>query len=69
MSNLIRALDEDRLSDRKLFPPGVKGGNLVSQVVLLDAGPLGLVTNPKHSPQSLACAQWLQDLIGKGERV
>jgi predicted nucleic acid-binding protein len=41
----------------------------VSKVVLLDAGPLGLVTNPKHSPQSLACAQWLQDLMARGARV
>jgi predicted nucleic acid-binding protein len=41
----------------------------VSRVVLLDAGPLGLVTNPKHSPQSLACAQWLQTLVADGVRV
>jgi predicted nucleic acid-binding protein len=36
---------------------------------MLDAGPLGLVTNPKLSPQSLACAQWLQRLIASGARV
>jgi predicted nucleic acid-binding protein len=41
----------------------------VSRVVLLDTGPLGLVTNPKRSPQSLACAQWLQSLSGGGTRV
>ncbi len=41
----------------------------MSQVVLLDAGPLGLVTNPKRSPQSIACAQWLQSLVGSGTRV
>ncbi|MDE0632358.1 MAG: hypothetical protein OXH73_12720 [Caldilineaceae bacterium] len=35
----------------------------MSRVVLLDTGPLSLVTNPKHSPQSLACTQWLQRLI------
>jgi predicted nucleic acid-binding protein len=41
----------------------------VSRVVLLDAGPLGLVTNPNHSPQSFACAQWLQGLVAGGVRV
>jgi predicted nucleic acid-binding protein len=41
----------------------------VSQVVLLDTGPLGLVTNPRRSPQSVACAQWLQALVARGIRV
>ena len=41
----------------------------MSLVVALDAGPLGLVTNPKRSPQSLACAQWLQGLIATGSRI
>jgi predicted nucleic acid-binding protein len=42
---------------------------LVSQVVLLDTGPLGLVTNPRRSPQSVACAQWLQALVAHSMRV
>lgn len=41
----------------------------MSQVVLLDAGPLGLVTNPRRSPQSAACAAWLQSLVTAGVRV
>lgn len=41
----------------------------MSQVVLLDTGPLGLVTNPRRSPQSVACAQWLQALVARGLRV
>lgn len=41
----------------------------MSQVILLDAGPIGLVTNPKLSPESLACTQWLQILISSGSRV
>lgn len=41
----------------------------MSQVVLLDAGPLGLVTNPRRSPQSAACATWLQLLVTAGVRV
>jgi hypothetical protein len=42
---------------------------VVSRVVLLDAGPLGLVTNPQRSRQSVACAQWLQALVTHGLRV
>ncbi|MCY4634202.1 MAG: hypothetical protein OXG04_06795 [Acidobacteria bacterium] len=41
----------------------------MSLVVALDAGPLGLVTNPTRSPESLACAQWLQALVAAGARV
>jgi predicted nucleic acid-binding protein len=41
----------------------------VSLTILLDTGPLGLVTNPKPSPQSLACAQWLQTVIQKHCRI
>ena len=41
----------------------------MSLVVALDAGPLGLVTNPKRSPESLACTQWLQALVAAGVRV
>ncbi|MEX0717497.1 MAG: PIN domain-containing protein [Planctomycetaceae bacterium] len=41
----------------------------MTRAVLLDAGPLGLVTNPKRSPQSTACAQWLQSLVADGVRV
>lgn len=42
---------------------------MVSRAVLLDAGPLGLVTNPRRSPISTACAQWLQTLVTAGARV
>ena len=41
----------------------------MSQVIILDAGPLGLITNPKLSPQSVACAQWLQTHLTSGSRV
>ncbi|MEH2216264.1 MAG: nuclease [Nostoc sp.] len=41
----------------------------MSQVILLDSGPLGLVTNPKLSDESLACTQWLQLLVSSGSRV
>jgi hypothetical protein len=42
---------------------------MVSRVVLLDAGPLGLATNPKPLPRNLACSAWLQSLIEAGVRV
>lgn len=41
----------------------------MSQVIVLDTGPLGLVTNPKLSSESAACAQWLQTHIARGNRV
>jgi predicted nucleic acid-binding protein len=37
--------------------------------MMLDAGPLGLITNPKLSPESEACTQWLQTHITSGSRV
>lgn len=42
---------------------------MVNPTVLLDSGPLGLVTNPRLSPQGLACAKWLQELLRKQARV
>ncbi|MGK7893344.1 MAG: PIN domain-containing protein [Xenococcus sp. (in: cyanobacteria)] len=41
----------------------------MSRLILLDAGPLGIVTNPKLSPNSIACAQWLQNHLKSGNRV
>lgn len=37
--------------------------------VLLDAGPLGLVSNPKASPENAACRQWVERLVANGVRV
>jgi predicted nucleic acid-binding protein len=36
---------------------------------MLDSGPLGLITNPKLSPKSEACVQWLQTHITSGSRI
>jgi predicted nucleic acid-binding protein len=41
----------------------------VSRLVLLDAGPLGLVTNPKGSEDSRRCKAWLAGLAAAGVRV
>ena len=38
-------------------------------VVLLDAGPLGLATNPSGSPQSIACAEWIRSVIAQDIRL
>ncbi|MDB9514568.1 nuclease [Kamptonema animale CS-326] len=39
------------------------------KTVLLDSGPLGLVTNPSGSSQAFECKQWLQSLISTNYRV
>jgi hypothetical protein len=41
----------------------------VSAAVILDAGPLGLLTNPNNSPQPLACRAWLASLRAANRRV
>jgi hypothetical protein len=41
----------------------------VSAAILLDAGPLGLLSNPNNSPQPLACRAWLASLMAVGRRV
>ena len=41
----------------------------MSVVVLLDAGPLGLVTNPRASSESRNCNLWLEGLILRGLQV
>ena len=41
----------------------------MSQVVLLDTGPLGLASAPRRSRQSTACAEWLDSLLAQGTQV
>jgi hypothetical protein len=41
----------------------------MSVIVLLDAGPLGMITNPKSSPENEACKTWLAGLAYKGVEV
>jgi predicted nucleic acid-binding protein len=38
----------------------------VSLIVLPDAGPLGMITNPKSSPENEACKKWVATLVSKG---
>ncbi len=42
----------------------------MTATVLLDAGPLGLVTNTNpRNPEAVQCAQWLQSMLSSGIRV
>lgn len=41
----------------------------MSRVILLDSGPLGLITNPRLSSESLDCTRWFQSLVVAGVRV
>lgn len=41
----------------------------MSSLILLDAGPLGLVTNPKMQSESRACYQWMQGRIAAGNII
>lgn len=39
------------------------------EIILLDTGPLALVTHPKASPENDACNQWLRSQIESGKLV
>ena len=41
----------------------------MSAVVLLDAGPLGLITNPRGARDALECNQWMEMLLANGVQV
>ena len=41
----------------------------MNDLVLLDAGPLGMVTNPKESEENRTCKNWLKTLLAAGVRV
>jgi len=38
-------------------------------IILLDAGPLGLISNPKASGTSLECYQWIESMVLNGAQV
>ncbi len=41
----------------------------MSRIILLDAGPLGLVTNPRAATENHECNLWLQTQLRRGVRV
>lgn len=38
-------------------------------IVLLDSGPLGILTNSKATPASMECLRWMRSLLSKNYRV
>ncbi len=42
---------------------------ILDTIVVLDTGPLGVVSNPKATPDNDACREWLNGLIAQGRRV
>lgn len=42
---------------------------MVERAIVLDTGPIGLITNPKLSSHGIACNQWLQAHLNVGNRV
>lgn len=42
---------------------------MVEQVVLLDTGIVGLITNPSKSEEGEACNRWMQQLLQSGVRI
>lgn len=41
----------------------------MSRVIILDTGPLGLLTNPKKTPESRAITRWALDMMAAGHRL
>ena len=41
----------------------------MTRTILLDSGPLGLVTNPRGSSETIACAQWVLSCRAAGNTV
>lgn len=38
-------------------------------IVVLDSGPLGMITNPRATPENQQCRQWLGEQLAAGVRV
>jgi predicted nucleic acid-binding protein len=39
------------------------------RLIVLDSGPLGMLTNPKAKGVPLECQQWLRSLLQKGDKI
>ena len=48
---------------------GVQGPELVSRTILLDSGPLGLITNPGALPLAASCGHWVVGAIRGGAKI
>ncbi len=38
-------------------------------IALLDSGPLGILTNPRATPETVACNAWVARVVSEGSRV
>lgn len=41
----------------------------MTRVIVLDTGPLGIITNPRQTPDMVACTAWLRSMLAAGARV
>jgi hypothetical protein len=41
----------------------------MTTIVVLGAGPLGMVTNPRRTALNVQCSEWLESLLDRGVRV
>ena len=41
----------------------------MSRVIILDTGPLGLLTNPRKTPETRAITRWALDMMMAGHRL
>jgi predicted nucleic acid-binding protein len=41
----------------------------MNMIILLDAGPLGMISNPKASPTNRQCYEWMESLVMSGAQV
>ena len=39
----------------------------MSRAIVLDAGPLGLITNPRATPSAMACREWVVRHLSDGD--
>jgi len=39
----------------------------MSRAIVLDAGPLGLITNPRATPSAMACREWVVRRLSDGD--
>src|SRR5207244_4269911 len=47
----------------------IPGGGRMSAAVVLDAEPVGILSNPSASAKVIRCRRWLADLLTAGRRV
>lgn len=41
----------------------------MTRVIVLDTGTLGILTNPRQTPEVVACTAWLRDVLAAGVRM